>query len=83
MPIGLVAAVLAPRFLAESEPHPGALDLPGAITGTLGLLALVFGLTRAGDPRNGWGDAWTITSLVAGAVLLARFVVIERGSSSR
>ena len=37
-PIGIVTALLAPRFLAESESHPGELDLPGAVTGTLGLL---------------------------------------------
>src|SRR3954447_13803113 len=34
-PIGIVTALLAPRFLAESESHPGQLDLPGAVTGTL------------------------------------------------
>ena len=37
MPIGVITALLAPRFLAESETHPGELDLPGAVTGTLGL----------------------------------------------
>ena len=61
----------------ESESHPGELDIPGAITGTLGLLGLVYGLTRAGDAHYGWGDAWTIASLVAGVVLLAAFVFIE------
>ena len=49
VPIGLVAAFLAPRFLNESESHPGQLDLPGAVTGTLGLLGVVYGLTRAGS----------------------------------
>src|SRR3954465_14360991 len=29
-PIGIVTALLAPRFLAESESHPGELHLPGA-----------------------------------------------------
>ena len=52
-PIGIVTALLAPRFLAESESHPGELDLPGAFTGTLGLLGLVYGLSRAGT------DGWT------------------------
>ena len=40
------------------------LDLPGAVTGTLGLLGLVYGLSRAGT--DGWTDHWTIASLVAG-----------------
>jgi EmrB/QacA subfamily drug resistance transporter len=77
VPIGIAAALLARRFLAESESHPGELDIPGALTGTLGLLGIVFGLTRAGEEAHGWGDPWTIASLVAGAVLLVAFAVIE------
>jgi EmrB/QacA subfamily drug resistance transporter len=77
VPIGIVAALLAPRFLPESETHPGELDVPGAITGTGGLLAIVYGLTHAGNPTYGWSDPWTITSLVAGGVLLALFVAVE------
>ncbi len=69
VPIGIVAALLAPRFLNESESHPGELDLPGAVTGTFGLLGLVYGISRAGT--EGWGDTWTIASLVAGVALLA------------
>ena len=49
--------------------HAGELDLPGAVTGTLGLLGLVYGFSRAG--ADGWTDPWTIASLVAGVVLLA------------
>ena len=77
VPIGLVAAALAPRFLNESESHPGQLDVPGAITGTLGLLGLVYGFSRAGEEAHGWGDTWTIAALAAGAALLAVFAVIE------
>ncbi len=78
VPIGIIAALLAPRLLGESESHPGELDLPGAVTGTAGLVAIVFGLSRAGNQAYGWGDTWTITSLVAGVLLLALFVVVER-----
>jgi EmrB/QacA subfamily drug resistance transporter len=77
VPIGIVTALLAPRFLPESESHPGQLDIPGAITGTGGLLAIVYGLTHAGNASYGWGDRWTITSLVAGVVLLVLFMVVE------
>jgi EmrB/QacA subfamily drug resistance transporter len=74
-PIGIVTALLAPRFLAESESHPGELDLPGAVTGTLGLLGIVYGISRAGS--DGWSDTWTIASLAAGVVLLLAFLVVE------
>ncbi len=74
-PIGLVAAFLAPRLLRESESNEGELDVPGAVTGTLGLVGVVYGLTRAGS--DGWGDTWTLASLAAGVALLALFLVIE------
>jgi EmrB/QacA subfamily drug resistance transporter len=77
VPIGLAAAYFAPKVLAESASHPGELDLPGALTGTFGLLSLVYGITRAGDQRYGWGDPWTIGYLALAAVLLAVFVLIE------
>ncbi|WP_193605126.1 MFS transporter [Nocardioides dongkuii] len=77
VPIGLVAAFLAPRFLPESASHAGRLDVPGAITGTLGLLGLVYGFSRAGEEAHGWGDTWTIASLAAGVALLAAFALVE------
>jgi len=77
VPIGIVAALLAPRFLRESESHPGQLDVPGALAGTGGLLALVYGLTRAGNAAYGWSDGWTIASLGAGVALLVLFFLVE------
>ncbi|WP_432478841.1 MFS transporter [Nocardioides sp. GXQ0305] len=77
VPIGLAAAFFAPRLLPESERHDGQLDVPGAVLGTGGLLAIVYGLSRAGDARYGWGDQWTVTSLVVGAALLGIFLLIE------
>jgi EmrB/QacA subfamily drug resistance transporter len=78
VPIGLVAAWAAPRVLAESETHPGELDLPGAVSGTLGLVSLVYGISRAGDQRYGWDDTLTIGFMAVGLALLALFVAIER-----
>ena len=75
VPIGLVAAALAPRVLAESESHPGELDFPGALTGTFGLLGVVYGLSRAAT--EGWTDTWTMASLIVGVLLLVAFGLIE------
>src|SRR5205809_18323 len=72
VPIGIAVALAAPRALADSEPHPGRFDLPGAITGTLGLAALVYGLSNAATSPNGvshWGDTKVVASLVGAAVL--------------
>jgi EmrB/QacA subfamily drug resistance transporter len=77
VPIGIIAALLAPRFLNESESRSGQLDIPGAVLGTGGLLALVYGLTRAGNAAYGWSDQWTIASLVASVVLLVVFFLVE------
>jgi EmrB/QacA subfamily drug resistance transporter len=84
VPIGIVVALMATRALGESKRRPGRFDLPGAITATLGLVALVYGLTEAGTTPNGvshWGDTKVIVSLVAAVVLLASFVIIEARSS--
>jgi EmrB/QacA subfamily drug resistance transporter len=80
VPIGAVVALLAPRALTESPRRRGRFDLPGAITSTLGLVALVYGLTSAATSPNGvshWGDTKVIVSLTAAVALLATFVVIE------
>ncbi len=83
VPIGALVALIAPRVLVESERRPGRFDLPGAITSTLGLAALVYGLTSAATSPNGvshWGDTKVIVSLTAAVVLLASFVFIESRS---
>ncbi len=83
VPIGIAVLLAAPRVLGESARHPGRFDLPGAITGTLGLAALVYGLTSAATTPNGvshWGDTKVVASLTAAVVLLVSFVLIEARS---
>ncbi len=82
VPIGLAAAWLAPRVLAESDTHAGRLDVPGAITATAGLLSLVYGITRAGEESHGWDDTWTLVALGAGVALLLAFALIERRAAA-
>jgi EmrB/QacA subfamily drug resistance transporter len=83
VPIGAVVALVAPRALAESPRRRGRFDFPGAITSTLGLALLVYGLTSAATSPNGvshWGDTKVIFSLTAAVVLLVTFIVIEARS---
>jgi EmrB/QacA subfamily drug resistance transporter len=80
VPIGTAAALAALGVLAGGARRPGRLDLPGAITGSGGITALVYGLSSAASSPDGtshWGDPKTVAALTAGAVLLAAFAVIE------
>src|SRR6266436_1947752 len=83
VPIGAIVALIAPRALAGSPRRRGSFDFPGAITSTLGLAALVYGLTSAATSPNGvshWGDTKVIVALTAAVLLLAAFIVIEARS---
>lgn len=72
IPIGLL--VLAGSLvLNEGQRNPGRLDLPGALTATTGLLALVYAITRGGT--HGWTDTLTLSCLAAAALLLVAFVL--------
>ncbi|MGW8352038.1 MFS transporter [Streptomyces wedmorensis] len=76
VPIGLLIAFLTPRYIAESERHPGRFDIAGAATSTLGMAALVYGFIRASE--EGWRDGLTIGSFISAVVLLVAFVLVEQ-----
>ncbi|MCX3060548.1 MFS transporter [Streptomyces beihaiensis] len=76
VPIGVFIALLAPRYIKESERHPGRFDLAGALSSTVGMAALVYGFIRAA--KDGWSDNLTVTSFGVSVVLLLTFVAIER-----
>ncbi|MEV0199046.1 MFS transporter [Nonomuraea sp. NPDC050691] len=81
VPVALAVLVAAPALLAESRPERRpAMDVPGAVTVTTGLLALVFGLTRAGE--HGFADPLALGSLAAAAALLVAFWFAERRAAS-
>jgi EmrB/QacA subfamily drug resistance transporter len=52
------------------------LDIPGTLTASAGLFALVYGFSQA--ESDGWGATSTLAFLAAGLVLLATFVAIQR-----
>jgi MFS family permease len=71
VPVAAVVLLVAPTVLAESRPvERPKLDLPGALLVTLGLLAIVYGLTT-----NPW-------ALPVGALLLVAFWLVERRSAA-
>jgi EmrB/QacA subfamily drug resistance transporter len=75
VPIGLLLAALAPRYLTESERQPSRFDLAGALTSTAGMTALVYGFIRAA--HDGWSSPATLGSFAAAVVLLAVFFSVE------
>ncbi|MFD4600861.1 MFS transporter [Streptomyces sp. NPDC058464] len=75
IPIG-VAILTGTRMLVEAGRHPGHLDIPGTATGTGGLLALVYGITRGGE--QGWTDSLTLVSFSSAAVLLLVFLIVQQ-----
>jgi EmrB/QacA subfamily drug resistance transporter len=84
VPIGILVAFAAPRVLSESPRRPGRIDVAGAVTATLGIALLVYGLSKAATGADGishWGDAQVVASLTASVVLLVSFAVIEVRSS--
>ncbi|MGR6915745.1 MFS transporter [[Actinomadura] parvosata] len=77
VPVALAVLLVAPAVIAESRPAGRPrLDLPGALSVTLGLLGIVYGLTQAGE--HGWTHPLALTGLLAGAALLAVFHRVER-----
>jgi EmrB/QacA subfamily drug resistance transporter len=75
VPIGIVLALLAWRFVNEPPRRPARLDIGGAVTATVGMAALVYGFINAAD--QGWDDATTVASFVLAVVLLVAFLAIE------
>jgi MFS family permease len=77
----LVVLPLAPALLPESRtPDRPRLDVPGAVTVTGGLLAVIYALSTAAD--HGFGRVDVLVALVAGLALLTVFVVVESRSDA-
>ena len=77
VPIGALTLVLTLMRVRDSERDPTArIDWPGLVTFSAGLSCVVFALIRGND--DGWGSTKIVALLVAGALLLAAFTVVER-----
>ena len=76
--LAIPAAAAALRLLPDDavQTSRSRIDLPGTLTASAGLFALVYGFSNA--ESHGWGSPVTIAGLAAGVALLATFVAVER-----
>jgi EmrB/QacA subfamily drug resistance transporter len=82
VPLGLLGSAWAYLVLHEisGRNEERGLDLVGTTTFVVGLTGLVLALSKGG--LSGWNNSMVIGGLVAAAVLLPLFVVIERRGRS-
>ncbi|GGM14103.1 MFS transporter [Promicromonospora citrea] len=75
-PLAIAIAVAALLVVRESKAAVrGRLDLPGTVTSTLGVAAIVYGATLA--EAYGWASIQALAPIVGGLLLLVAFVGIE------
>lgn len=72
LPIGLMLILGSLRYIEETPRHSGHFDLAGAISATMGMSALVFGIVEAVEV--GWYSPWSHDAIVAGVLLLSFFL---------
>lgn len=81
LPIAAVVAFGASTMIPKQSGQPGVrLDVPGAILGCSGLVALVYGLGEAATA--GWSSPRVIGPFVASLVLLTVFVLVQKRVSN-
>jgi len=82
VPIVIALVAVIPVFVRDVRHASGrrTFDTLGAVLGTAGLMAIVYGVVRS-EPA-GWGSFEVAGVLTAGVVLLAAFVVVERRSAA-
>ena len=79
-PVTIATAAAAFFILRESNvASHRKLDIPGTLTSTIGIAAIVYGSTQA--ERHGWGSSNTLVPLIAGILLVGAFFVIEHRST--
>lgn len=76
VPIAIGLIIMARRTIPETKPQRGTFDFLGAVTSTLGMSTLVFGIVSTASA--GWSAPVTLEALAIGVLLLLAFVFIER-----
>jgi EmrB/QacA subfamily drug resistance transporter len=78
VPIAAIVILLTPGSLPDLAGQRGSVDIVGAVTGTVGLAAVVYGLVRV--PEVGWLAAETLAAFAIGIALLVVFVIVQARS---
>ncbi|MEV0590377.1 MFS transporter [Nonomuraea cavernae] len=73
-----IAVLAGTGVLVDGGRDRGRVDLPGALTATLGLGSLVYAINRAGS--HGWTEPVTVGLFTAAALLLTVFLLVQRRS---
>ncbi|WP_155058511.1 MFS transporter [Streptomyces blattellae] len=81
LPVGIAGLILGSRFITESRaPRALTLDLVGVALVTLGLLMLIYPLTRGRE--LGW-PLWGYVSMAGALVVFAALVAYEKRKTAR
>jgi Na+/melibiose symporter-like transporter len=76
VPLGTMVMLAVGRLVANTRPQRARLDIGGALTATLGSVALVYGFISAAE--HGWKSPGTVLSFAATVPLFLAFLRIER-----
>lgn len=81
VPVGIAVFIAARNYVPESKADlsHSKLDLPGAVSVTSGLIALVYAISEA--PSKGWTDSSTVGLIGVAVALLAFFIWNESRSN--
>jgi EmrB/QacA subfamily drug resistance transporter len=75
VPIGLIVMLATVRYITAQSGQNARFDVGGAVTGTVGITAIVYGFVHAAGA--GWQDSLTAAAFTVGLVLVAAFIAIE------
>jgi EmrB/QacA subfamily drug resistance transporter len=77
VPIGAIAVFITVTQVVDSrDPNATGVDWAGLVTFSASLFLLVYALVQGNE--KGWGSTEIVSCLVASAVLIVAFVVVER-----
>jgi EmrB/QacA subfamily drug resistance transporter len=83
VPLAIVVIVLAQRYVPQSAMRVrGPLDIAGIVVLAIGLLGVMFGLTRLDTQAATFGNGITYGALAIAAIAFAVLVPIERAAKS-